>query len=154
MGNPGTPLCVRPAVAGDVPRLCELLAILFAQEAEFRPDAARQSAGLRLILEQPGEGVILCAEEDGQVVGMAVLLFTVSTAEGGRAAWLEDVVVDPDRRGGGVGAALLAACVDQARASGCRRITLLTDGANEAAIRFYGRRGFVASPMIPLRLAL
>ena len=35
------------ATEDDVPALSELLGVLFGQEAEFRPDPERQSAGLR-----------------------------------------------------------------------------------------------------------
>ncbi|MGQ0672875.1 MAG: GNAT family N-acetyltransferase, partial [Hyphomicrobium sp.] len=40
------------------------------------------------------------------------------------------------------------------RADGCRRITLLTDGDNAAAHRFYERAGFTRSAMVPYRLGL
>jgi ribosomal protein S18 acetylase RimI-like enzyme len=60
----------------------------------------------------------------------------------------------PVARGRGLGSALLLQALAHARAQGCRRITLLTDGTNEAARRFYARHGFTASGMVPLRLAL
>ena len=82
------------------------------------------------------------------------LLYTVSTALGARVALLEDMVVAPDARGAGVGSALLAHAISFARKQGCRRITLLTDGANDAAQRFYARQGFGPSSMVPMRLAL
>jgi len=90
---------IREARLDDIPRLCALLAELFAQEADFAPDAERQRRGLRLILDNPACGRVYCASQSGAIVGMVTILFTVSTAEGSRAAWLEDMVVDPDRRG-------------------------------------------------------
>lgn len=92
--------------------------------------------------------------ERQRVVAMACLLFAVSTAEGGRAAWLEDVIVAPDRRGAGVGAKLLSGVIEEARRLGCRRLTLLTDGDNTTARRFYARAGFQLSHMVPMRLKL
>jgi GNAT superfamily N-acetyltransferase len=80
------------------------------------------------------------------------ILFTVSTAEGGRAAWLEDMVVDPDWRGQGVGSLLLSHAIEEAKAAGCLRLCLLTDQTNESAMRFYRRAGFTASEMRPFRL--
>jgi len=80
------------------------------------------------------------------------LLYTVSTARGGRVALFEDMVVRPERRGNGAGSALLQAAIARAREAGCSRITLLADHANEAALRFYQRHGFTASGMLPLRL--
>ena len=148
------PVAIRPAAARDIPRLCALLADLFAQEADFTPDAARQRRALELILDDPGAGSIFCATHFGAVVGMVSLLFTISTAEGGRAAWLEDMVVDPAWRGRGIGGALLRHAVAEARLAGCARITLLTDGANHRAMRFYSRAGFARSAMTPFRMAL
>jgi GNAT superfamily N-acetyltransferase len=145
---------VRKAVEADIPRLCHLLALLFAQEADFTPDAERQARGLRLILNQSEMGRIFCATVNHEVVGMVSILFTVSTAEGGRAAWLEDLVVDPGWRGQGIGERLLQEAIAEARSSGCSRITLLTDNSNSGARRFYGRAGFVQSQMVPFRLSL
>jgi GNAT superfamily N-acetyltransferase len=145
---------IRQAVSSDIPQLGELLAELFAQEADFTPDAGRQKRALRFILDRPDSGRIYCATEAGLVVGMVMLLFTVSTAEGGPVAWLEDMVVGPGRRGHSIGRQLLSRAIGEARAAGCTRITLLTDATNHGAIRFYARAGFVRSAMIPLRLSL
>lgn len=145
-------LAVTKATACDLPRLCELLALLFTQEADFTPDTERQERGLRLIIEQPTVGRIYCAREGGRVVGMVSLLFTVSTAEGGRAAWLEDMIVHPSCQGRGIGGHLLRHALREARDSGCSRITLLTDSTNGSAMRFYEHAEFARSQMVPFRL--
>lgn len=145
---------VRRATTADITQLCGLLTLLFTQEEEFAPDADRQACGLRLIVEQPEFGHIYCALTEGGIVGMVSVLFTVSTAEGGRAAWIEDMVVDPLQRGQGIGERLLHEAIGGARVAGCRRITLLTDAANRAAMRFYSRAGFVRSRMDAWRLSL
>ena len=142
---------IREATVGDVPQLCELLAELFAQEADFRPDPERQSRALKMIVGNPGIGRVYCAAEGERVVGMVTILFTVSTAEGGRAAWLEDMVVHSGRRQQGVGKRLLAHAITGAKAAGATRVTLLTDQTNAAAIAFYEAAGFVRSGMMPYR---
>ena len=85
---------------------------------------------------------------------MVSILFTVSTAEGGRAAWLEDMVVHPSRRGQGIGERLINEAKSGALAAGCSRITLLTDAMNSPALQFYEKAGFSRSQMVPLRLKL
>lgn len=142
------------ATDADVPALCELLGVLFAQEVEFRPDPARQAAGLRAIIGHPDVGRVLVLRDGSAAVGMVSLLFLPSAALGGRVALLEDMVVRPDRRGGGAGSRLLAAAVAAARDAGCLRITLLTDGDNAAAQQFYARHGCGRSTMLPMRLML
>lgn len=142
------------ATMDDIPQLCDLLEALFTQEADFVPDRARQERGLRLIIGQPAIGRILVARDETLVVGMVNLLFTVSTAEGGRVLMLEDMVVRQDRRGQGIGLALAEAAIEFADREGCTRITLLTDEENSSAQWFYGRVGFRRSAMVPMRRAI
>lgn len=145
---------ITPATDADVPALCELLGVLFAQEAEFRPDPARQAAGLRAIMGHPDVGRVLVLRDASAVLGMVSLLFVPSTALGGRVALLEDMVIRPDARGHGAGSRLLQAAIDFARSAGCLRITLLTDADNLAGQRFYSRHGFERSAMLPMRLLI
>ncbi|HEY1121800.1 MAG TPA: GNAT family N-acetyltransferase [Haloferula sp.] len=145
---------VTEATPEDIPQLCDLLGLLFSQEAEFTPDAETQAQGLREIIGFPERGRILVLRSGGTLVGMVNLLFTISTALGGRVAMLEDMVVKPSQRESGAGSLLLKAAIECARANGCRRVTLLTDGTNSRAQRFYQRHGFTTSDMVPLRLIL
>jgi len=147
-------IAIDDATPQDIPALCDLLDLLFAQEADFTPDRAKQERGLRLILDDVRVGAILVARDGAHVVGMVNLLFTVSTAEGARAMLLEDMIVRPDYRGQGVGLALIEAAIARAAAKGCARITLLTDEDNTQAQWFYGRAGFRRSAMIPMRRAI
>ncbi|MGZ8929204.1 MAG: GNAT family N-acetyltransferase, partial [Methylobacter sp.] len=145
---------ITPANASDIPALCELLNILFAQEADFKPDYEAQSRGLARIISSPEVGLVVVARQDGRVVGMVNLLYTVSTALGDRVALLEDVVVSPSVRGFGVGSRLMEHAIQFARLNGCKRITVLTDRENESAQRFYQKHGFGFSAMMPMRLSL
>jgi len=146
---------ITTAKTSDIPALCELLTVLFSQEAEFMPDREAQRRGLDRIVRDPEIGHILVARDDGEkILAMVNLLYTVSTALGARVALLEDMIVSPGFRGCGVGSRLLEHAVRFARTQGCERITLLTDVDNESAQRFYLRQGFTTSSMIPLRLSL
>ena len=136
------------ATASDIPALCELLSLLFSQEADFQPDEEAQRRGLAQILDNPDVGLILVARQKNQIVGMVNLLFTVSTALGQRVALLEDLVIAPTQRGNGIGSQLLKQTIETARLHDCHRITLLTDLANESAQRFYRKHGFSFSAMI------
>lgn len=142
------------ASEADLPGLCDLLAQLFAQEREFSPNRSLQEQGLRAILDNPTLGEILLARDAGRAVAMVVLLYTLSTALGGRVAWLEDMVVDENYRGERIGGRLLEFAIAHARAQGCMRLTLLTDGDNRAAQGFYAKQGFQISMMQPMRLLL
>ena len=144
---------VRAARPTDVERMVGLLALLFALEADFRPDPARQRQGLILLLGDERARVLVAERADG-VVGMCTGQLVVSTAEGGPALLVEDVVVDAGHRGRGVGSALLAALTDWARGHGVRRLQLLADGNNGPALAFYDRLGWRATALVCRRLTL
>jgi hypothetical protein len=62
------------ATLEDIPRLSELLSLLFAQEADFKPDPERQTAGLQAIIEHPEVGCVLTLRDGSAVVGMVNIL--------------------------------------------------------------------------------
>lgn len=133
---------VRAARRNDLPALCALLGELFAIEADFKPEPSRQWAGLERLLERSQEAVVLVAEADGAVLGMCSAQVLISTAEGGEAALVEDVVVRGDARGRGIGRTLLDALEAWCRQRGIRRLQLLADTANTPALEFYRARGW------------
>ena len=138
----------------ELPQLVALLTILFSEESEFAPDYEKQTRALEKILSDESVGTIYVARDEGQVVAMASLLYTVSTAEGGTAALFEDLVVQPTHRGQGIATALAGFAIAEARSRGVLRLTLLTDMQNERAQELYRRLGFIDSSMKPMRLKL
>ena len=147
-------LTISTATVQDIPALCALLGILFCQEVEFEADIVAQRRGLSEIITNPQTGKILVARFDTNVVGMINLLFSVSTALGGKVAWLEDMIIHPNWRNRGIGSSLLETALEHCRAEGMKRITLLTDSDNLAAQRFYRQHGFSESKMLPMRCLL
>jgi ribosomal protein S18 acetylase RimI-like enzyme len=86
--------------------------------------------------------VLFVARVDGRIVGSLTLAtFRIPT---GLRAWIEDVVVDGDARGHGVGEALNRAALDEARRRGAVTVDLTSRPSREAANRLYQRLGFVA----------
>src|SRR6476619_4927503 len=118
------------ATLEDLPALTDLLYDLFTSEGDFVPDRSKQMRGLRLILEQPNRGRIFVLRQNGTILGMINLLFTISTAEGGFVILLEDVIVHRDYRGQKFGDKLLTHTIEYAKKKDFQRITLLTDRLN------------------------
>ncbi len=84
--------------------------------------------------------VLFVARVDGRILGSLTLAFyRIPT---GTKAWIEDVVVDEDARGHGVGALLNQAAIDEARSRGAKDISLTSRPSREAANRLYRRIGF------------
>jgi ribosomal protein S18 acetylase RimI-like enzyme len=93
------------------------------------------------IVRSPGCHLLLATDADGAVVGMLTLVvFRIPT---GVRAWIEDVVVDQDARGRGVGAVLNHAAIRLAGERGARTVDLTSRPSREAANRLYRRLGFV-----------
>ena len=89
---------------------------------------------------------VLVAEADGEVVGVAQLIvFRHIQMHGALSAELETVHVRPDRRGLGIGGALVQTAIDRARALGCHRVQLTSNVERPDAHRFWERMGFVPS---------
>jgi GNAT superfamily N-acetyltransferase len=143
---------IEPATEADLDELSEMLGGLFAQEGDFRPDKEKQLRGLRLIFEQPSRGRVFVLRQNGAIVGMINLLFTISTADGGFVVLLEDLVVHKKYQGKGYGRRLLQHAIDFAKQKNFLRVTLLTDRPENVAQEFFRHHGFVESSMIPMRL--
>jgi GNAT superfamily N-acetyltransferase len=142
---------IRTAEERDLDALVRLLGRLFSIEADFRPDRRRQRRGLKLMLREPERRVVLAAEREGRVIGMVTVQLVVSTAEGAPSGLLEDMVVEEEARGEGVGARLLGAAEQWAFERGATRLQLLADQANRPAHRFYRRMGWSGTQLVCLR---
>lgn len=140
----------RPARHEDVDQLVALLRLLFAVEEDFSFDAGKQRQGLVMLLHTKG-GCILVAEAVGRVIGMCTGQVVISTAEGGPAVLVEDMVVDPAHRRRGVGRALIKAMTRWAEEQGATRLQLLADRNNPPALAFYERIGWQSTALICLR---
>jgi ribosomal protein S18 acetylase RimI-like enzyme len=143
---------VRRATPADLQRIGRLGALLVEEHYDFDPQrflAARPEtpAGyasfISTQLEDPDKS-ILVADENGDVVGYAY-----AAVEGydymalrGPAGVLHDIIVDPERRGRGVGRLLLDAALTFFRSRGVPRVVLSTAERNEAAQRLFAGTGF------------
>jgi ribosomal protein S18 acetylase RimI-like enzyme len=84
--------------------------------------------------------VLFIARDRGHIVGSLTLAFyRIPT---GLKAWIEDVVVDGEARGRGVGELLNRAALDEARSRGAKDVSLTSRPSREAANRLYQRIGF------------
>jgi len=83
---------------------------------------------------------LLVAIDDGEVVGtLTLVIFPLLT---GVRAWIEDVVVDEQARGTGVGEALCTRALDVAKTRGAKTLDLTSRPSREAANALYLKLGF------------
>jgi GNAT superfamily N-acetyltransferase len=142
-------LTIRRALEGDLPAVVRLFSI--PDEGNRKEDDPgppldpRYREALLAIADDPSNA-LLVAEQGGRVVGAFHLTIIQHVAyRGGRVAQIENVIVDPDARGRGIGEAMMRWAIDEARRRGCFRVQLTTNKVRRRAHRFYERLGFVAS---------
>ncbi len=85
------------------------------------------------------EGFIF--EKEGKVVGYAELSYSFAPEVGGKSIFIEEIFVDEDHRGQGIGHMFLDYCVSLVSEE-TRRIRLEATRSNEKAIALYRRYGF------------
>lgn len=132
------PVVIRPATTADLgPDLVAAFSRLIPQLSSSSPGPT--AGELAAIVGSP-DTVLFLADLDGVVVGSLTLAFyRIPTA---LKAWIEDVVVDAEARGHGVGEALNQAAIDESRRRGAKHVSLTSRASREAANRLYQRIGF------------
>lgn len=136
-------LSLRPATRADSPLILAFIRELAAFEhlsAEVTATAARIEATL-FPAGGPPAAECLLAFEDGEPAGFAVFFATYSTFRAQPGLHLEDLFVRPERRGRGIGRALLLQVARLAHARGCGRLEWSVLDWNQRAIDFYARLG-------------
>jgi ribosomal protein S18 acetylase RimI-like enzyme len=120
------------------PELVDAFARLVPQLSSSAPPLT--AAELDEIARSPAT-VLFIARDGGTIVGtLTLVLFRIPT---GLRAWIDDVVVDADARGTGVGEELNRAALAEAERRGARTVDLTSRPSREAANRLYQRLGFV-----------
>jgi GNAT superfamily N-acetyltransferase len=147
------PVTIRPAAEADVSALVALMTDFYA-ESDFVLPAAAARRAFQALFAMPALGTVWLAEEDGVPIGHLVLAITFSMEYGGLRGLVDDLYVRPIARGRGVGAALLQAAHDDARARGLRVLQVETGLESHRARSLYARAGYVDSGHALLTLAL
>ena len=135
----------------DIEGLLPLLEELFTKEAEFVFEKRQHKKGLKKIIENKKIGTIFVVKKRKRVIACINVLYTISTALGGKVALLEDVVVSKAYQKKGIGTKLLRYVLAFLEKQRIKRITLLTDYDNTTAHHFYKKNSFVNSSMIVFR---
>jgi GNAT superfamily N-acetyltransferase len=138
------PALLRPATAADVPLILGFIRGL-ADYEKLSADVTATEAQLRATLF-PAEGApaahcVLAFADGGGPAGFALYFFNYSTFLAQPGLYLEDLFVQPEFRGQGLGKALLLHLAQLANARGCGRMEWSVLDWNTPAIEFYERLG-------------
>jgi ribosomal protein S18 acetylase RimI-like enzyme len=125
-----------PADAEDVGRL---LHDFNTEYDDYTPGAEAMGRRIGQLLASADVTVLLGGDGPD---GLAVLRFRPSLWSETLDCYLEELYVVPDRRGGGLGRALMEAAIETARAEGAGYMDLGTAETDTAARALYERLGF------------
>ena len=139
---------IRLATAADSRTVARMLCAFNAEFATPAPPVAVLAT--RLAEQLTGGRIrVLLAEIDDSAgsipVGMAVLTTRTSVWSDAAVVLLEELYVVPDRRDNGIGSALVARLLADARSAPQSMVEVNVDEGDDDALRFYRRHGFVQS---------
>jgi GNAT superfamily N-acetyltransferase len=132
---------IRPATRADIPQILKFIRALAAYERAPEAVTATEAG-----LERDGFGpnpfyFCLMAEYEDRAAGFALYFFNYSTWLGRPGIYLEDLFVEPELRGLGIGKALLQRVAAIAVEKGCQRFEWAVLDWNTPAIEFYRAMG-------------
>lgn len=136
---------LRFANAADVPAILGFIREL-ADYEQLRHEVTASEATLSATLfGDPRYAEVILAEVDNQPVGMALFFHNYSTFLAQPGIHLEDLYVQPEHRGSGLGKALITRLAQLAVERHCGRLEWQVLDWNEPARRFY--RSLGAKPL-------
>lgn len=133
-------MIIRIATKNDMPSVLELIKELAVFEKE--PEAVVVTAE-DLVRDGFSENPLFecfVAEENNEIIGMALYYYRFSTWKG-KTIHLEDLIVKEDKRGTGAGFALYTEIIKKGKAENVRRIEWNVLDWNTPAIDFYKKSG-------------
>ena len=136
---------VRPAVPADVAVLTRFNITLARETEGHGLDPYTVERGVRRVFAGGTGASYVVAEVGGEVVGGCMTTGEWSDWRNGEIAWLQSVYVDPEHRGRGVFAAMLAEVERASLAKGCVALRLYVERENGRAIRTYERHGLTST---------
>lgn len=129
----------RRATPHDAARLAELLHAFNTEFDTETPGVEVLAERLRTLLGGTSTFAVLGGDP---AVGLALVSLRPNVWSEGPVALLDELYVEPARRGGGVGGAVLRHMVEICRELGVAAIEINVDESDAAAMRFYERHGF------------
>src|SRR5690242_12382157 len=135
------PIVVRDAMRADAARILKFITELAAYERLRHEVVATADDLARELFGPSPRAFCQIAEWNGEAVGFALWYYTFSTFQGRHGIWLEDLFVDPDKRGHGAGKALLTSLAQRCMREGLGRLEWAVLDWNQPSIDFYQAQG-------------
>ncbi len=152
-------MTIRRAEIKDSQRINELLYQVARIHAEGRPDIFKAATKkysdteLAKIIENDQTPIFVATDTGDNVLGYAFCVYQITKdsmlLQDKKTLYIDDICVDQNARGGGIGRQLYNYVVDFAKQNGFDNITLNVWSLNEGAYKFYEKCG-----MKPLKVMM
>jgi GNAT superfamily N-acetyltransferase len=136
-------LKIEPATERDLPAIVHLVKQLARYEKLEHAMVADHDDFRQALFGIERNAYALMAFADDAAVGFALYFYNFSTFLGKRGIYLEDIFVEPEHRGRGIGSALLKRLARIAKEQDCGRMEWSVLTWNQPSIDFYHRLGAV-----------
>jgi GNAT superfamily N-acetyltransferase len=136
-------LKIEPATEGDLPAIVHLVRQLAVYEKLEHAVTASQDDFRQALFGTERNTHALMAFANDAAIGFALYFHTFSTFLGKRGIYLEDIYVEPEYRGRGIGRALLKRLAIIAKEQHCGRMEWSVLTWNQPSIDFYHRLGAI-----------
>jgi GNAT superfamily N-acetyltransferase len=137
------PITIRTATVADTPQILAFIRALAEYEKLSDACVATETTLSETLFGDRRYAEVLIADYNGKPAGFALFFHNYSTFLAKPGIYLEDLFVDPDLRGKGVGKALLARLAKLAVERNCGRLEWSVLDWNEPSIGFYKSLGAV-----------
>lgn len=134
-------LDIRPAEKSDIPRIFAMISAI-AEYEKLTDQLEVDEATLKesLFSESPAARALVATVEN-EAIGYAIFFYNFSTFTGKKGIYLEDIYVETEYRGKGIGDKLFRKVAEIARIEDCSRMDWVALDWNKTAIDFYESRG-------------
>jgi GNAT superfamily N-acetyltransferase len=132
---------LRPATPADVSDILRLVRGLAEYERLLHEVTATEDELREALFGLSPRAHAILAHVDGKAVGLALFYYTLNTFKLRPNVFLEDLFVEPEHRGSGIGLALMRYLARLAMEQNCGRIEWRVLNWNQTSIDFYQRLG-------------
>ena len=143
---------IRKALKKDIPSICKLLSQVNLIHHLARPDVFKKGlkyskSDVEEILKDTSKPILVHENQSGEVDGYCFCV--IKTQSGSnllqefKTLYVDDLCVDENVRGKGIGTKLFAEAKNLAKQNGCYNVTLNVWSCNPSALKFYKKLGLL-----------
>jgi GNAT superfamily N-acetyltransferase len=137
------PVTFRQAEETDIGRILQMMSRFYARE-HLGYEESRAREAVATLARIPEYGGIWLVDSPGGPAGYFALLIGYSLEFHGRYGLIDELYLEPEWRGQGIGTRIISFAADWCASRGFKTLQLVVGHDNPGALRLYEREGFQA----------